>query len=75
MKALLPVLREVGGECHWYDFCADWELPTCERTRNLVKSVCNEMGLGMEVLHVASAGSVAKRQFRICLDFRLTGKL
>lgn len=75
LRALLPALKEVGGECHWYDFCADWELPNCDRTRQSVKNVCDELGLGMEVLHVASVGSIAKRQFRICLDFRLTGPL
>ena len=75
LRALIPVLKQNGGECHWYDFCADWELPDCMRTRTHVKQICYDMGLGMEVIHVASVGSIAKRQYRVCMDFRLTGKL
>lgn len=75
LEALLPVLKEQGGECHWYDFCADLELPTCERTRNTIKRACDKMGYYVEFIHVAKAGSVAKRQNRVCVDFRLTGKL
>jgi len=26
----------------------------------------------MDVLHVANAGSVAKRQLRVCVDFRVS---
>jgi tRNA G37 N-methylase Trm5 len=59
------------GECHWYDFAADWELPNCDRTRKTVEGVCLELGLKMEVIHVAKVGSIAKRQMRICMDFRL----
>jgi len=71
LEALLPLLKESGGECHWYDFAADHELPRCERTRKTVRDVCDRLGYGVEFLHVAQVGSVAKRQFRICLDFRL----
>ena len=62
------------GECHWYDFAADHELPECRRTRDAVEAACLAVGLSIEVIHVAKVGSVAKRQFRICLDFRITGK-
>ncbi|KAG7348061.1 methyltransferase TYW3 family protein [Nitzschia inconspicua] len=70
LKVLLPRLKE-AGECHWYDFVADWEYPACERTRTLIETVCDELGLKMEVLHVARVGSVAMRQLRICLDFKV----
>lgn len=75
LDALLPVLKEEGGECHWYDFCADHEFPTCERTRALLEKACSRHGVAMQVIHVADAGSVAMRQLRICVDFRLCGKL
>jgi tRNA (guanine37-N1)-methyltransferase len=75
LDALLPVLKEEGGECHWYDFCAEHEFPTCDRTRRLVESICSMHGLGVRVIHVANAGTVAKRQLRICMDFRLCGRL
>lgn len=74
LEVLLPLLREEGGECHWYDFAADHELPTCERTCDTVSGICDKMGLSMEVVHLARVGSIAKRQHRVCLDFRLTGK-
>jgi hypothetical protein len=32
---------------------------------------CENHGLAMEVIHVAKVGSVAKRQFRVCIDFRV----
>ena len=60
-----------GAECHWYDFVADHEYPACERTRSLIKKICDEEGLDMEVLHAAHVGSVAKRQIRLCLDFKV----
>lgn len=74
LLAMLPLLK-VKGECHWYDFAADHELPGCRRTRETVESVCLSLGLNMEVIHVAKVGSVAKRQFRICMDFRITGRV
>jgi len=70
LRSLLPLMKN-QGECHWYDFAADWELPNCERTRNTIEGVCRELGLEMEVIHVAKVGSIAKRQLRICMDFRL----
>lgn len=70
LRALLPLMKN-QGECHWYDFAADWELPNCKRTRNTIEGVCTELGLEMEVIHVAKVGSIAKRQLRICMDFRL----
>ena len=70
LKVLVPHLKD-GGECHWYDFVADHEYPACERTKGLIERVCNEQGKKMEVLHVAHVGSVAKRQLRICLDFKI----
>jgi len=74
LRALLPLMKH-QGECHWYDFAADWELPQCDRTRKTIDDVCQELGLQMEVIHVAKVGSIAKRQLRICMDFRvLTNK-
>jgi tRNA G37 N-methylase Trm5 len=70
LKVLLPRL-ENGGECHWYDFVADWEYPACARTKSLIEAACSEMGYQMEVLHVARVGSVAMRQLRICMDFKV----
>ena len=71
IEALLPVLKQDGGECHWYDFVADHEFPECKRTRRLIENVCREQSLGIEVLHVARVGSVAMRQLRVCVDFRV----
>lgn len=70
LRAFLPLLKS-QGECHWYDFCADWELPDCDRTRKTIESVCQELGMECEVIHVAKVGSIAKRQFRVCMDFRV----
>ena len=71
LETLLPVLKQNGGECHWYEFVADHEFPTCSRTRELLTKACAKHGLSMEVIHVANAGSVAMRQLRVCLDFRV----
>ena len=71
LLAMLPLLK-MKGECHWYDFAADYELPDCRRTRETVEVACLSLGLNMEVIHVAKVGSIAKRQFRICMDFRIT---
>jgi tRNA G37 N-methylase Trm5 len=73
LKALLPLMKH-QGECHWYDFAADWELPQCDRTRKTIDGVCKELGLEMEVIHVAKVGSIAKRQMRVCMDFRVIVK-
>lgn len=68
---LLSVLKSDGGECHWYDFVADHEYPLCERTKHLIKGACQTQGVDVEFLHVARVGSVAMRQLRVCIDFRI----
>ena len=70
LNALLPFLKD-GGECHWYDFAADHEYPECERAKNLIEKICEQHGMEMEVLHVARVGSIAKRQLRVCMDFKV----
>ena len=70
LEVLLPLLKD-QGECHWYDFAADHEIPDCERTRNTIQKVCDQLGYKMEVIHVAKVGSIAKRQLRVCMDFRV----
>lgn len=70
LLAMLPLLK-LKGEVHWYDFAADHELPNCDRTRESIQAVCRSLGLEMEVIHVAKVGSIAKRQFRVCMDFRI----
>jgi tRNA G37 N-methylase Trm5 len=70
LKVILPCLKD-GGECHWYDFVADWEFPACQRTKALIQNVCTGLGWQMQVLHVAKVGSVAMRQYRVCLDFKV----
>jgi tRNA G37 N-methylase Trm5 len=74
LDALLPVIKECGSECHWYYFSPDVEFPTCDRTRKTIEDACNRQNLSHQVIHVANAGSVAKRQLRICNIFRLCGK-
>lgn len=71
LLAMLPLMKS-KGEMHWYDFAADHELPRCDRTRQTLENACKSLGLEMEVLHVSKAGSVAKRQLRVCVDFRIT---
>ena len=73
LDALLPLLKE-KGECHFYDFCADHEFPACERTKRAVGDACARNGLSMDVITVANAGSVAMRQLRVCMDFRVNTK-
>ena len=70
LEATIPVMKD-RGEIHWYDFVPDHEFPQCERTVALLRSVCQQHGKDMEVIHTANAGSVAKRQLRVCIDFRV----
>ena len=74
LKLILPLLKPIGGELHWYDFASDVERPSCQRTKNTLERGCDGCDLLMEVIHVAQVGSIAKRQFRVCMDIRLTGK-
>ena len=74
LELLILLLRSDGGECHWYDFCADHEMPDCARTRTTIQDVCDRLGYQMEVINVANVGSVAKRQLRVCMDFRIIGR-
>jgi len=71
LDALLPTLLQEGGECHWYDFAADHELPECSRTKQFLASTCEAHGLKATFLHVAKVGSVAMHQLRVCVDFRV----
>lgn len=72
LSLLLPLLRD-GGECHWYDFAADWELPDCVRTRAIIEQCCGVANVRCEVLRCAAANrrSIAERQYRIVVDFRI----
>ena len=70
LDALLPLLKE-GGECHWYDFCADHEFPASERTKRAIRKACQRNGRSMKVIYVGNSGSVAIRQLRICVDFKV----
>jgi tRNA G37 N-methylase Trm5 len=74
LELLLPLLRTDGGKCHWYDFCADHELPDCLRTRTVVQEACRRWGYEIEIVEVVNAGSVAKRQYRICMDFKVISR-
>eukprot|EP00986_Skeletonema_menzelii_P000813 scaffold237_cov146-Skeletonema_menzelii.AAC.16 len=73
LMVMLPLLKP-KGEVHWYDFAADHELPNCDRTRKTLEKACQSLGLEMEVIHVARVGSIAKRQWRVCVDFRIIAK-
>ena len=55
-----------------YEFVADHEFPTCTRSRELLTKACSHHGLAMDVIHVATVGSVAMRQLRVCIDFRVS---
>ena len=70
LMAIVPHLKD-GGECHWYDFVADHEFPDCLRSRSLIERICNQNDFRVEVIHVANAGSVAMRQLRVCIDFKV----
>ena len=83
LEAILPLLSNPGGICHWYDFASDSELnpqPTEQQQQyggaiiQTVQNVANRLGYGIEILDLVKASSscVAKRQFRVCLDFRVT---
>ncbi|GMH98666.1 hypothetical protein TrVE_jg443 [Triparma verrucosa] len=73
LEAMLPKLKE-RGECHWYDFAADHEVESgCPRTKKGIEDVVRQLGWRAEFLHAgkAGSGSIAKRQFRVCIDFRV----
>ena len=72
LRALLPLLTPTSV-VHWTDFAADRELPDCARTRAFLERECAAFGAGCHVLHCARAGtsSVAARQYRVTVDFRL----
>ena len=38
----------------------------------MVAMACQVVGINMCLIHVAKVGSVAERQFRVCMDFRMT---
>jgi tRNA G37 N-methylase Trm5 len=76
LHRLLPLLKPNTGECHFYDFAADHEFPECRRIVSSIQTVCSDLGLGdIETTHVSNAGSVAKRQYRVCIDFQIRSTL
>lgn len=70
LRVLLPLLRP-GGVCHWYDFVADWEFPSCERSTARIQQACARAGRTCSVLRCAPANNkpVAERQYRTVIDF------
>ena len=71
LDAILPVLKRDGGVLHWYDFCADAELPNCARSCAALVEAGIRHDLRVEVVRVTKAGSVAMRQYRVCVDVRV----
>ena len=89
LKVLIPLLKPNVGVCHWYDFCAYHELIVldeksnkkgCERIQDMINSALNECfcddddNYDVEFLNVINVSSVAKKQYRICVDFRIVTK-
>ena len=74
LDVLLPLLQE-NGVCHWYDFAADWELPSCDRTTKTLQDACHRHHRTCKVERVAAANrrTIAERQYRVVADFRVTG--
>jgi tRNA G37 N-methylase Trm5 len=77
LLALLPLLKNNGGECHWYDFASDVEFQACcERSRCTIERACREQELRRpKFINITRVGSVAKRQLRVCIDFKLCGRI
>lgn len=73
LQSLLPLLAE-SGVCHWYDFAADWELPSCERTCKVLQAECSALGLNCNILRVAAANrrTIAERQYKVVADFQVS---
>ena len=73
LRVLLPLLSD-RGVCHWYDFAADWELPNCQRTCDLLEAETKAQGLSCRILRVAAANrrSIAERQYRVVVDFQVS---
>jgi len=74
LKLLLPLLKLNTGICHWYDFVPFHELPHCQRTKSYIESVIHNKSQDLDILHIAKVGSVAMKQFRVCIDFRIIQK-
>lgn len=75
LDAILAVL-DAGATVHWTDFAADWELPGCTRTLDFLTRAAAQFGFQCRILHAAKAGpSVAKRQFRVTVDFSLVSSV
>lgn len=70
LHALLPLLK-VGGTCHWYDFVADWEFPSCQRSTARIAEECQRYSRTCSILRCATANNkpVAERQYRTVIDF------
>jgi len=73
LDCLLPLLRP-GGICHWYDFVADWEFPTCERSTSRISQAVARSGRTCTVIRCAAANNkpVAQRQYRMVIDFAVS---
>ena len=73
LQSLLPLLAD-SGVCHWYDFAADWELPSCERTCKILQAESTALGLNCNILRVAAANrrTIAERQYRVVADFQVS---
>mmetsp|Transcript_2704 Transcript_2704/g.5428 ORF Transcript_2704/g.5428 Transcript_2704/m.5428 type:complete len:575 (+) Transcript_2704:62-1786(+) len=70
LHALLPLLK-TGGVCHWYDFVADWEFPSCQRSTARIAEECQQYSRACSILRCATANNkpVAERQYRTVIDF------
>jgi tRNA G37 N-methylase Trm5 len=71
LDVIVPAMKQQGGMCHWYEFCSEPEFPECSRSHAQIVRVCQRHGVEPSVLQVVAVGSVAMRQLRVCIDFRI----
>ncbi len=72
LDSAIPLIKE-GGVIHLYQFFHEKEIPN--KANEILDKYSEELGFEYDILRVVKAGDIAPRQYRVCIDFRITKKL
>jgi tRNA (guanine37-N1)-methyltransferase len=72
LDVAIPLIKE-GGTIHLYQFFFEEEIP--EKAREILDKYSKLLKFEYEILNVRRVGDIAPRQYRVCIDFKVTQKL
>jgi len=71
LDVAIPLIKE-GGIIHLYQFMFEEEIP--KKANEILDKYSSLLDFEYEILNVRKVGDIAPRQYRVCIDFKVTKK-